>query len=97
MASHNVWQDERLVSLRILKMVSNSQNHDTKQPHENSNLPFYSHLREVPEGRRDSVMMPFLSQETHSQSQPMEAYVAILGDKGIFPMCNVLNNKKSQG
>src|SRR5437764_14690829 len=97
MASHNVWQDERLVSFRILKMVSNSQNYDTQQSGENSNLPFYSHLREVPEGRRDSVMMPFLSQETHSQPQPMEAYVAILGDKGIFAMRNVSNNKKSPG
>src|SRR5271154_2954177 len=97
MASHNVWQYERLFSFRILKMVSNSYNHDTKQSDENSNLPFHSHLREVPEGRRDSVMMPFPSQEIHGQPQPMEVYVTIPGDKRVFAMRNESNSKKSQG
>jgi hypothetical protein len=42
-------------------------------------------------------MMPFPSQETHSQPQPMEVYATILGDKRAFAMRNEANNKKPQG
>jgi hypothetical protein len=38
--------------------------------------------------------MPFLSQETHSQPQPMGVYLIILEEKRIYAIHNEINNKK---